>query len=133
MDIKVVDASAIGALLFGEPEGPEIAERLEGDRLIAPYLLPFEVASICRKKLQCHAMQRRVILKALAMFEDMDIERIEINLPSIVLLAEQTGLTIYDAATSGWPDRQGRNWLHWTKGLPKQLFDVSPIFIYTTL
>jgi len=98
MAIKVVDASAIGALLFGEPEGPEIAERLEGDRLIAPYLLPFEVASICRKKLQCHAMQRRVILKALAMFEDMDIERIEINLPSIVLLAEQTGLTIYDAS-----------------------------------
>jgi len=98
MAVKVVDASAIGALLFGEPEGPEVARRLEGDRLIAPHLLPFEVASICRKKLQRHGVQRHVILTALAMFGDMDIERIEIHLPGILWLAEQTRLTIYDAS-----------------------------------
>jgi predicted nucleic acid-binding protein len=77
MAVKVVDASAIGALLFGEP---------------------FEVASICRKKLQRHGVQRHVILMALAMFGDMDIERIEIHLPGILSLAEQTRLTIYDAS-----------------------------------
>jgi predicted nucleic acid-binding protein len=98
MAVKVVDASAIGALLFGEPEGPEVAGRLEGGRLIAPHLLPFEVASICRKKLQRHGEQRHVILTALAMFGDMDIERIEIHLPGILSLAEQTRLTIYDAS-----------------------------------
>jgi predicted nucleic acid-binding protein len=35
---------------------------------------------------------------ALAMFGDMDIERIEIYLPGILSLAEQTRLTIYDAS-----------------------------------
>ncbi len=107
MAIKIVDASAIGALLFGEPEGPEIARRLGGDRLIAPHLLPFEVASICRKKLQRHGVQRHVILMALAMFGDMDIERIEIHLPGILSLAEQTRLTIYDASYL-WLARQAK-------------------------
>jgi predicted nucleic acid-binding protein len=98
MAVKVVDASAIGAPLFGEPEGPEVARRLEGERLIAPHLLPFEVADICRKKLQRHTVQRHVILTALDMFGDMDIARIEIHLPGILSLAEQTRLTIYDAS-----------------------------------
>ncbi|HEY3778677.1 MAG TPA: hypothetical protein VGL35_11530 [Rhizomicrobium sp.] len=34
--IKVVDASALAALLFAEPEAEAIAVRLEGARLAAP-------------------------------------------------------------------------------------------------
>jgi predicted nucleic acid-binding protein len=105
MTVKVVDASAIGALLFGEPEGPNVARRLENSRLIAPHLLPFEVVSVCHKKLQRHAEQRHLLLAALDMFMGMAIERIEISLSGVLSLAEPTQLTIYDA-TYLWLARQ---------------------------
>ena len=107
MAVKVVDASVMGALLFGEPQGPEVARRLEGSQLIAPHLLPFEVASICRKKLERHGEQRHLILTALDIFVRMAIERIEIHLPGIVSLAGQTQLTTYDASYL-WLARQAQ-------------------------
>ncbi|MGH9875766.1 MAG: type II toxin-antitoxin system VapC family toxin [Pyrinomonadaceae bacterium] len=57
MSVKVVDASAIAALLFGEPEAPTIAAQLRNTKLAAPTLLPFEVASVCLKKLHRHPDQ----------------------------------------------------------------------------
>ena len=49
MAVKVVDASALGALLFGEPDGEDVADRLREAELIAPALLPFEVQSSSRR------------------------------------------------------------------------------------
>ena len=50
MAVKVVDASALAALLFDEPEAGAIADRLEDANLVAPALLGFEIASVCLKK-----------------------------------------------------------------------------------
>jgi uncharacterized protein with PIN domain len=46
-DVKVVDASALAALLFGEPEADLVAGQLDGARLVAPSLLAFELANVC--------------------------------------------------------------------------------------
>lgn len=46
---RVIDASALGALVFVKPEADSVAAATTGADLIAPLLLPFEVASICRK------------------------------------------------------------------------------------
>jgi len=51
MNVLVVDASALGALIFGEPEAERISDMLSGAPVVAPALLPFELASIC---LNCH-------------------------------------------------------------------------------
>jgi predicted nucleic acid-binding protein len=40
---KVVDASALAAILFGEPAAEAVAERLTGARLAAPFLLDYEL------------------------------------------------------------------------------------------
>jgi predicted nucleic acid-binding protein len=48
--VKVIDASALGALLFGEPDGAAVAERLRGVGLIAPALLPFEVPTSASRR-----------------------------------------------------------------------------------
>jgi uncharacterized protein with PIN domain len=46
MPIKiVVDASAIAALLFGEPEAPKVAEQLGDSALVAPTLSPTRSAT----------------------------------------------------------------------------------------
>jgi predicted nucleic acid-binding protein len=92
-----VDASAIGALLFGEPDGPDIAHRLSGSRLVVPELLFFEVASICLKKLKRYSDRRHSILEALKMLKRLSMESVEVDHSEVVLLAERYGLTVYDA------------------------------------
>ena len=44
--LAVVDASALGALLFGEPRAEEVARRLDRHPLVAPPLLRYELSSI---------------------------------------------------------------------------------------
>jgi hypothetical protein len=52
MPVRVVDASALGALLFGESQAEGVAERLDDTELMAPALLWFEITSICLEKNQ---------------------------------------------------------------------------------
>lgn len=54
MNVKVVDASALGALLFGEPHADAMAVRLANGTLAGPELLPFEVTNIALKKIRRH-------------------------------------------------------------------------------
>ena len=98
MLVKVVDASATGALLFGEPDGPNIAHRLSGSRLAAPELLFFEVANICLKKLKRYPDRREVILEAFKMLRRLTMQSVEVDYDEVVLLAERYGLTAYDAS-----------------------------------
>jgi len=98
MPVKVVDASALAAVLFAEPEADAIAGRLHGSELAAPTLLPFEIASVCLKKIRRHPDQRSELLAAYRLMERMAILEIEVNLSEAVVLAEAEQLTIYDAS-----------------------------------
>jgi predicted nucleic acid-binding protein len=97
MVARVVDASALGALLFGEPDGALVAGRLRGADLIAPALLPFEVANICLKKIRRHPDQRDTLMAAFGMLDRMEIRLVEIDHGGALVLAEGSGLTAYDA------------------------------------
>ena len=98
MAVRVVDASALGALLFGEPEGATVADRLRHMDLIAPTLLSFEIASVCLKKMRRYPDQRDRLMAAFETLEPMEIGMVEVDQGEIVMLAEQSGLTSYDAS-----------------------------------
>ena len=98
MDVHVVDASALGAMVFGEPEAQKIADKLSGGLLIGPALLPFELASICLKKMKAHPAKKNLIMKAFEASEQLAIEYIDVDHPQVIALAEEAGLTTYDAA-----------------------------------
>ena len=98
MDVRVVDASALGAMIFGEPEAQKVADMLEGSLLIGPALLPFELASICLKKIKAHPAKKNLIMKAFEASEQLAIEYIDVDHPQVIALAEEAGLTTYDAA-----------------------------------
>jgi len=98
MTIKVVDASALAAVLFNEPQAAEMAKKLSQASLIAPPLLWFEMASICLKKLTLYPDKREVILKAYALLDNFEIESKEVNHQAIVKLAEQLKITAYDTS-----------------------------------
>lgn len=98
MPVDVVDASALAALLFGEPDGAGIAERIHGVSLVAPALLPFEMANICLKKLRRYPEQRQALIAAYALIDRMDITAVDVDQTEVLDLAERSGLTAYDAS-----------------------------------
>jgi len=95
---KVVDASAIVALLFDETPREEIVDRLRGATLYAPILLGFEVANACLKKLRTAPSERQALLKAFSLYESLAVRFELIDLAEAIALAEQVKLTVYDAS-----------------------------------
>ena len=98
MRLVVVDASAIGALIFGEPEADEIAVRLSNATMAAPALLWFEVANVCVKKMRAHPSLREKISEALALGRNLPIQIVDVDHGETVKLAMKTELTAYDAS-----------------------------------
>lgn len=96
--VKVVDASALAALLFGEQDGVKIPTLLKGAKLIAPALLTFDLASVCLKKIDRHPDQKNSLLSAYQLLHRMDIIQSEVDLIETITLAKAKGLTVYDAA-----------------------------------
>jgi predicted nucleic acid-binding protein len=97
-DIKVVDASAVAAILFGEPEAEAIAERLTGARLAAPSLLDYELANVCLTKIRRQPAQRDALRAALRLAQRLKVETVAVDQAATLDLAEATGLTAYDAS-----------------------------------
>jgi predicted nucleic acid-binding protein len=65
---------------------------------VAPALLEFEIANICIKKIRRHPEQQHQLLAAFELFVQMPIESVEIDYLGVLLLADRTDLTAYDAA-----------------------------------
>ena len=96
--IKVVDASALAAILFGEPEAEAVAERLTDTRLAAPTLLDYELANVCLTKIRRQPGQREALRAAYRLAHRLNIEAVAVDHAATLDLAEATGLTAYDAA-----------------------------------
>lgn len=96
--IKVVDASALVALLLQEPEAKAVAERLNDSTLIAPSLLGFEVANACLSKYRRHPGLGDFIWTAFRRRERLQIESAEVDHVEVLALAVRSGLTAYDAS-----------------------------------
>ena len=94
----VVDASAIAAVVFGEPDGRTVAAHVDGERLIAPSLIDYELASVACKKLRRHPGLAPEIFAAVARLQSLPITRLPAPIGDVVALAAETGLTAYDAA-----------------------------------
>jgi len=96
--LVVVDASAIAALVFGEPEAETVSERLEGRDLAAPALLPFEVANVAVVKVRRRLLPARAAATGLELFGRLPLALYEADAVALAQIAEATGLTAYDAA-----------------------------------
>lgn len=98
MATSVVDASALAAVAFGEPEAAEVAERLTGEDLFVPSLLAYELASVARKKVLSHPGQGETIAWALEQALALDMQRVDVDQAAVLELALEAGITTYDAA-----------------------------------
>ena len=98
MAASVVDASALGAVAFGEPDAEAVAGQLAGEDLFAPSLVAYELASVARKKVLARPEQREAIAWALEQVLTLDVQRIDVDQPAVLELALDAEITTYDAA-----------------------------------
>lgn len=98
MAVKVIDTSALAAVAFAEPDGQRVAAQLEEHDLIAPYLLPFELANVCLTKMRRHPVKRELLLAGYEMVGRLPLTCMAVNVTEVVTLAEDEKLTAYDAA-----------------------------------
>ena len=96
----MADASALAALTFQEPGVDEVKLRLMGAQVFAPRLLQFEMANVAWKRIRREpedALATMTLLQA-ALGEGSGIEWMDVNVTDVVLIAQATGLTAYDAS-----------------------------------
>jgi predicted nucleic acid-binding protein len=96
----VVDASALAALVFQEPDGDAVRHRLDGAVVFAPEMLRFELANTAWKKIRRQPADAAKILTALSLALDDKSGLIwqDVDARDVVLLAHATGTTAYDAS-----------------------------------
>lgn len=96
----VVDASAFACVVFGEDGGPDVGRSLEGTAIYAPTLLRYELQNVARKKCRVDPSRTRAVLEALerALDPRSGITWLDPTPVDVVLLANATGLSAYDAS-----------------------------------
>jgi len=94
----VVDASAIAAVLFGEPDGATIRAYVRGESMIAPHLIDYELANIGVKRVRRSPQSEIDVLVMLRGLEALQIQRMPVPPLEVTQLANKTGLSAYDAS-----------------------------------
>ena len=95
--IKIVDASALGALVFGEPEAEEVSAVISNCSMVAPYVPWFELSTICLKKIKKRPDKEDLLLNAFQLAQMLPIEMAAVDHPNVIRLAEKKQITTYDA------------------------------------
>jgi predicted nucleic acid-binding protein len=99
MNATVVDCSALAAVVFEEDWGADALPQLKGGRLIAPALLPFELAQVCSTKMRRHPAKGAVLLdQFVAALAQLNLDLEPVGLDELPELAGRHGLSCYDAA-----------------------------------
>jgi predicted nucleic acid-binding protein len=96
--MKIVDASAILAVLLDEAERAAVEVLLANERLVAPHLLLFEVANKCAIEARRSPDKKHHYIDALTKFLDLNIELRDADIVGTFVLADMHELTAYDAS-----------------------------------
>ena len=98
MAVKVIDTSALAAIVFGEPGSQKVAASIQADELVAPSLLPFELANVCLTKIRRYPAQREKLLAGFQIANRLRISYSPVDVMATLQIAEEKSLTVYDAS-----------------------------------
>jgi predicted nucleic acid-binding protein len=98
MRTLVVDASALGALVFGEPQAEEISRALTNATMVAPALLWFEMAAVAAKKIRRHPEMAAQIQAAFRLAFRLPVAIVDVDYGETVNLALESELTTDDSS-----------------------------------
>jgi predicted nucleic acid-binding protein len=95
---KVVDASTLAAILLAESEGIKAKILIGEANLLVPTLLPYELASVCFKKMRRHSRLAALLRSQFSLFSTLEIRLYSVDHDEILDLAGAHELSIYDAS-----------------------------------
>ena len=98
MTVKVVDASALAALLFGEPEAEAVEARLREAVLVAPRLIEYELGNICWKKCRRHPELSSALQESFGLLPRLSLQLHDVAAAGVLNLAQTQAITYYDAS-----------------------------------
>lgn len=101
MAVKVIDASALAAILYAEPEADAVAGLAGEAMLAAPALIEYELGNVCWKKIRRHPGQIKALRAAFRAMSDMQLQLHDVEPGGVLALAESAGIT-YDDASYLW-------------------------------
>jgi len=107
MPVKVVDASALVALLFGEPEAERVAGELGDSALAAPALLEYEIGNACWKKCRRHPDAAPAFVQALELMGTLALTLHDVPASGVLGVARERDVTFYDASYLWLAERLG--------------------------
>lgn len=116
MDL-VIDTSAIIAVITSEPEQAALAKATARAELIGPASIPWEIGnafSAMLKRGRIDLMQART---ALALYEQIPIRLVEIDLDAALTLSAKLGIYAYDAYMIACAQAEKRPLLTLDRGL----------------
>jgi len=93
----VIDASAILAVILGEPERDRVVESVTGHALIGPGSIPWEIGNAFSSMLRHKRVGLAEARRGLAIFQSIPIRYVVADLQNAVSLAHANGLYAYDA------------------------------------
>ena len=93
----VIDASALAAVLYDEPEAPAVLAGCQKE-LIAPTLLPYEMANVCRTKMLRRPDEAHRLLDCHSSMSRIEIRLLEPDWETLPQSAHRWGLSVYHAA-----------------------------------
>ena len=94
----VIDASALAAFLFAEEGGQAVVAKLGRSQMVAPSLLPYELSSVCFKKMRKEPARSEAFRAALQGYVDMPVELVDLTPLAVLQNVELFKLSAYDAA-----------------------------------
>ncbi|MDR0626049.1 MAG: type II toxin-antitoxin system VapC family toxin [Bifidobacteriaceae bacterium] len=97
MSLLAVDAAAILAVLLAE-DGDSVANRMADQELVAPHVLPFEVANVLRRQWSGGVLSAAAAELALDSFASLAIDLWPFEAVATQIWALRGQMTAYDAA-----------------------------------
>lgn len=94
----VVDASALAAVVFDEPEALDVRRRLHGYTLHATTLIDYELTNTALKKMRREPERTAAVLAALYTGRRLRLRRVRPDMTQVLTLAALANLTAYDAS-----------------------------------
>ena len=96
MDI-VIDASAILAVIVGEPERDRIVEITGGHNLVGPGSIPWEIGNAFSSMLKQHRVNIEEVEQGLSIFQSIAIRYLTVDWKNALSIAHIANLYAYDA------------------------------------
>jgi predicted nucleic acid-binding protein len=85
-------------MVFAEPGAETLARQLEGRDLLAPPMMPYEVANALRVKVRRDPKRRDALFGQFRDFLEVPVESCAVDLEAVASFGLQHGLTVYDAS-----------------------------------